>query len=110
MTRNEDRNVLDEAAAVVPHLGRPPAPTSDDERLTMRRAIDFYSEIDTMVADAQLLADYAVVANDDGTRRVKNPQMLALSHCMRATNLALALNIRRWSGASTGWSKCTTRL
>jgi hypothetical protein len=72
-------------------LGQQPIPLAEGDRLAMRRAIDFYSEFDAMVADTQLLASYAVAKNDDGTRRVKNPQMLALSHRMRATNLSLAM-------------------
>jgi hypothetical protein len=91
MTLDEDKRLIEKVAAVVPRLGRPPAPVDDDDRLTMRRAIDFFSEFDAMVADAQLLADYAVFKNDEGSRRVRNPQMLALSHRMRATNLALAM-------------------
>ncbi|WNC88835.1 hypothetical protein RI103_14120 [Paraburkholderia sp. FT54] len=91
MTRDEDRNLVEEVAAVVPHPARPPAPVTDGDRHGMRSAINFYSELDGMIADARLLSDYAVAINDDGTRRVKNPQMLAVSHRMRATNLALAL-------------------
>jgi hypothetical protein len=91
MTRDEDRNLVEEAAAAVPQLDQQPVPLAEGDRLAMRRAIDFYSEFDAMVADTQLLASYAVAKNDDGTRRVKNPQMLALSHRMRATNLSLAM-------------------
>jgi hypothetical protein len=91
MTRDEDRDFIAEAAAAVPHPSRPPAPVTYGDRITMRRAIDFYSELDAMVADTRLLADYAVVTNDNGTRRVKNPQLLAVSHRMRATNLTIAL-------------------
>lgn len=82
---------MEEAAAVVPHPGRAPAPVTESDRIATRRAIDFYREFDEMIEDARLLANYAVTVNDDGTRRIKNPQMLALSHRMRATNMTIAL-------------------
>ncbi|MBB5456770.1 hypothetical protein [Paraburkholderia sp. Cpub6] len=90
-TREEDRNLVEEAAAAIPHPARPPLPVTDEGRIATRRAIDFYRELEEMVEDARLLADYAVTMNDDGTRRIKNPQMLALSHRMRATNMTIAL-------------------
>jgi hypothetical protein len=91
MTREEDRNLVEEAAAVIPHPGRPLAPVTESDRIATRRAIDFYRELDEMIEDARLLANYAVTVNDDSTRRIKNPQMLALSHRMRATNMTIAL-------------------
>lgn len=91
MTRDEDRNLIEEVAAIVPHPARPPAPVTDSDRRSMRSAINFYSELDGMIADARLLSDYAIAVNNDGTRRIKNPKMLAMSHRMRATNLALAM-------------------
>ncbi len=90
-TRDEDRNLVEEIVASVPQIGHQPATLAEGDRKAMRRAIDFYSEFDAMVADAQLLASYAVATNDDGTRRVKNPPMLAISHRMRAANLTLAM-------------------
>ncbi|WP_175108294.1 hypothetical protein [Pararobbsia alpina] len=99
MVRDADRDLAEEVRAVVPRPAQTLAPLTNEHHEVARRAIDFYSELDAMVADARLLASYAVVATDDGTRRVKNPQILAVSHRMRATNLALAMKY-----AETVWN------
>lgn len=91
MTRDEDKDLIAEAAEIVPRLDQPAPPLTEPDRISVRRAIDFYRELDAMVADAELLANHAVARNEDGTRRVKNPQLLATAHRMRATNLALAM-------------------
>ncbi|MGF6806059.1 hypothetical protein OKW30_001185 [Paraburkholderia sp. Clong3] len=91
MVRDADRDLVEELRAIVPPPVQTLAPVTNEGRAVARRAIDFFAELDAMVADARLLADYASATNDDGTRRVKNPQMLAVSHRMRATNLALAM-------------------
>ncbi|MDP9645450.1 hypothetical protein [Paraburkholderia caledonica] len=64
---------------------------SESDRASVRRAIDFYRELDAMVKDTDLLASYATANNEDGTRRVKNPSILAMAHRMRATNIGLAM-------------------
>ncbi|MFM0192127.1 hypothetical protein PQQ65_03465 [Paraburkholderia strydomiana] len=91
MTRDADKDLLAEAATIVPRLDQPAPPLTQPDRVSVRRAIDFYRELDAMVADADLLANFAIGHNQNGTRRVKNPQMLATAHRMRATNLALAM-------------------
>ncbi|CAN0619581.1 protein of unknown function [Burkholderia multivorans] len=88
--RDADQDLAKDAAAVVPRAA-PIPPATEEQRVVMRQAIDFYRELDSMVADAQLLADYSVIANEDGTRKLKNPTLLAMAHRMRATNLNLAL-------------------
>jgi hypothetical protein len=89
--RDEGRDLAAEAARVVPRLDTPMPPSTDRQRVVARQAIDFFGELAAMTEDAKLLADYSVVVDENGRRKVKNPNTLAVAHRMRATNLNLAM-------------------
>ncbi|SEI81405.1 hypothetical protein [Paraburkholderia diazotrophica] len=89
--RDEDSDMAAEAARLVPRPDAPLPPLTDHHRAATRQAIDFFGEMAAMVDDAKLLADYSVVVDDNGRRRVKNPVTLALANRMRATNINLAM-------------------
>lgn len=101
LVREEDRQLAVDVIRNVPHPGVPAGqavpitpitPATPEQRVAVHRALDFFREINVMVADAQLLADYSVAVDSaTGARKVKNPVMLAQSHKMRGVTLMLAL-------------------
>ncbi|CAN7774693.1 hypothetical protein [Paraburkholderia hospita] len=101
LVRDEDRQLAVDVIRNVPHPGVPAGraptftpitPATPEQRVAVRRALDFFREISVMADDAQLLADYSVVVDPaTGVRKVKNPVMLAQSHKMRGVTLTLAL-------------------
>ncbi|MBB5463791.1 hypothetical protein [Paraburkholderia sp. Cpub6] len=101
LVREEDRQLAIDVIRNVPHPGVPAGqapsftpitPATPEQRVAVRRALDFFRKIRVMVDDAQMLADYSMtVDSTTGVRKVKNPVMLAQSHKMRAVTLTLAL-------------------
>ncbi|RZF23772.1 hypothetical protein EVC45_42405 [Paraburkholderia sp. UYCP14C] len=99
--REEDRQLEADVILNVPHPGVPAGqappftpitPATPEQRVAVRRALDFFRELNTMADDAQLLRDYSVAVDSaTGVRKVKNPVMLAQSHKMRGVTLTLAL-------------------
>lgn len=101
LVREEDRQLAVDVIRHVPHPGVPAGqappltpitPATPEQRVAVRRALDFFREISVMADDAQLLAEYSVSVDPaTGVRKVRNPAMLAQSHKMRGVTLTLAL-------------------
>ena len=94
-----DAQALNSLAAEVRRSIPPPEALTADPVPATRRALDFWNELDSLLADADLLRSYALAAGADGRIKVRVPRALVDSANMRRDLLKLAL-----AQAETAWS------
>ena len=94
-----DAQALNSLAAEVRRSIPPPEALTAGGVHGVRRALDFWNELDSLLADADLLRSYALAAGADGRIKVRVPRALVDSANMRRDLLKLAL-----AQAETAWS------
>ena len=94
-----DAQALNSLAAEVRRSIPPPKALTAGAVTGVRRALDFWNELDSLLADADLLRSYALAAGADGRIKVRVPRALVDSANMRRDLLKLAL-----AQAETAWS------
>lgn len=94
-----DAQALNSLAAEVRRSIPPPEALTAGGVHGVRRALDFWNELDSLLADADLLRSYALATGADGRIKVRVPRALVDSANMRRDLLKLAL-----AQAETAWS------
>ena len=94
-----DAQALNSLAAEVRRSIPPPKALTAGAVTGVRRALDFWNELDSLLADADLLRSYALAAGADGRIKIRVPRALVDSANMRRDLLKLAL-----AQAETAWS------
>ncbi|TCG08838.1 hypothetical protein BZM27_09310 [Paraburkholderia steynii] len=100
LVREEDRQLAVDVILNVPRPDMPAGqanpitpitPATPEKRATVWRAINFFACLNDMIADANLLAEYAAPTDANGVRKIRNPVMLVQAHRAKALNMQLAL-------------------
>ncbi len=86
-----DAQALNSLAAEVRRSIPPPEALTADPVPATRRALDFWNELDSLLADADLLRSYALANGADGRLKVRVPRALVDAANMRRDLLRLAL-------------------